>query len=150
MGLDPVHQIVGEWIDLPGDAERAVAQMAPGAAGDLAELSGAEITILVAVELAVLGKGDMVQVEVEAHADSVGGDEIVDVAGLVERHLRIAGARAQRAEHHRCAAALAADQLGDGVDLVGGEGDDRAAAGQPGQFLRAGIGKVRKPRAGDH
>ena len=92
----------------------------------------------------------MVDVEVEAHADRVGGDEIVDVAGLVERHLRVARARAERAEHHRRAAALAADQFGDGVDLVGGEGDDRAALRQPRQFLLAGIGEVRQPRPGDH
>ena len=150
MRLDPVDQIVGKRIDLPGDAERAVAQMASGAAGDLAELGGVEVAVLVAVELAVLGKGDVVEIEVEAHADGVGGDEIVDIAGLVERHLRVAGARAQRTEHHRRAAALAADQLGDGIDLVGGEGDDGAAAGQPRQLLRAGIGEVREPRPGDH
>ena len=70
----------------------------------------------------------MVDVEIEAHADRVGGDEIVDVAGLVERDLGVAGARRQRAEHDGGAAALAADQLGDRIDLVGGEGDDGGAA----------------------
>ena len=69
----------------------------------------------------------MVDVEVEAHADGVGGDQVVDVAGLVERDLGVAGARRQRAEHHRGAAALAADQLGDGVDLLGRERDDGAS-----------------------
>jgi hypothetical protein len=63
----------------------------------------------------------MVDVHVEAHADGVGGHEVVDLAGLVQRDLGVAGARAERAHHHRRAAALAADQLGDGVDLVGRE-----------------------------
>ena len=60
MRLDLVDQFVVERIDLAGDAERAVAQMPAGAAGDLAELGGGEIAVLVAVELAVLGEGDMV------------------------------------------------------------------------------------------
>ena len=150
MAFDPGHQIVGQRIDLAGDAERAVTQMPAGAAGDLAELGGSEVAELVAVELAVLGEGDVVDVEVEAHADGVGGDQVVDVAGLVERDLGVAGARAERAEHHGRAAALAADQLGDRIDLVGGERDDGAAAGQPGQLLLTGIGKMRQPRPRHH
>ena len=132
MGLQRLDQIVVEGIDAAGDAEGAVAHVAAGAAGDLAELGGGQAAVLVAVELAVGGEGDVVDVEVEAHADGVGGDEEVDVAGLEELDLGVARARAERAEHDRGAAALAADQLGDGVDLVGGEGDDgraRAAGG---------------------
>ena len=51
----------------------------------------------------------------------------LDVARLIERHLRVARARRQRAEHHGRAAALAADQLGDGIDLAGRERDDGRA-----------------------
>ena len=40
--------------------------------------------------------------------------------------LRVRGR--ERAEHHGRAAALAPDQFGDGVDLVGREGDDGRAA----------------------
>ena len=69
----------------------------------------------------------MIDVEIEPHADGVGGDQIIDVAGLVERDLRVARARRQRAQHHRGAAALAADQFGDGVDLLGRERDDGAS-----------------------
>ena len=61
--------------------------------------------------------------------------------------LRVRGR--ERAEHHRRAAALAADQLGDGVDLVGREGDDGRAARQAGDLLRAGIGEHRHARPGD-
>jgi hypothetical protein len=61
----------------------------------------------------------MVDIEVEPHADGIGGDEILDVSRLVELDLGVAGARAERAHDHGGAAALAADQFGDGVDLVG-------------------------------
>ena len=54
---------------------------------------------LIAVEFPVGREGDVVDVEIEPHADGVGGDEIVDVAGLVERDLGVAGARRERAEH---------------------------------------------------
>ena len=88
------------------------------------------------------GEGDVVDVEVEPHADRVGGDEVIDVAGLEELDLRVAGARRERAEHHRGAAALAADQLGDGVDLLGREGDDGGAARQARDLLLAGEGQL--------
>ena len=111
-----------------GDAERAVVHVAAGAAGDLAELGRRQLAMHLAVELARAGEGDVIDVEVEAHADGVGGDQEVDVARLVERHLRVARARAERAQHDGRAAALAADQLGDGVDLGGREGDDAPCA----------------------
>ena len=126
-----LHQLGLERIAAAGGAEGAVAGGAAGAAGDLRELGRIELAELVAVEFAVGGEGDVIDVEIEPHADGVGRDQIIDVARLIERDLRIAGARRQRAEHHRGAAALAADQFGDGVDFLGREGDDgraRAAA----------------------
>ena len=39
----------------------------------------------------------MIDVEIETHADGVGGDQIVDVAGLVQLDLGVAGARADSA-----------------------------------------------------
>ena len=103
-----------------------------------AELGGIELAELIAVELAVGGEGDVIDIEIEAHADRVGRDQIVDVARLIERDLRVARARRQRAEHDRGAAALAADQFGDRVDLVGRERDDRGAARQARELLLAG------------
>ena len=52
----------------------------------------------------------------------------------------------QRAEHDGGAAALAADQLGDRIDLVGREGDDGRALRQAGDLLRAGIEELRQAR----
>ena len=91
----------------------------------------------------------MIDVEVEPHADGVGGDEVIDVARLIERDLRVPGARRERAEHDGGAAALAADQFGDGVNFIRGESDNRRAARQARQFLLAGISEHGQPRPAD-
>ena len=148
--LERIDQLGLERAAAAGGAERAVAGGAAGAAGDLRELGRRQAAELVAVELAVGGKGDVVDVEIEAHADGVGGDEVVDVAVLEHRHLRIARARRQRAEHDGGAAMLAADQLGDGVDLVGGERHDRGAPRLARDLAVAGEFELRQPRPGDH
>ena len=103
-----------------------------------ASSDGIELAELIAVELAVGGKGDVIDVEIEPHADGIGRHQIIDVARLIELDLGVAGARRQRAEHHGGAAALAADQFGDGVNLLGREGDDGGAARQPRELLLAG------------
>ena len=43
------------------------------------------------------GEGDMGDVHVEAHADGVGGDEIIDLAALEHRDLGVARGRADSA-----------------------------------------------------
>ena len=67
---------------------------------------------------------------------------------MVELHLGVAGARRQRTEHHGGPAALAPDQLGDGVDLLRREGDDGRAPGQAPELLLAREGELRQARAG--
>src|SRR5207302_7997237 len=129
--------------------ERAVASRAPGAPGNLRELRRIEPAELIAVELAVAGERHVIDVEIEPHADRVSGDEIIDVARLVERDLGVTGAWRQRAEHDGGAAALAPDQFGDRIDLVGRERDDRRAAGQAGDLLFARKRQRRQPRAAD-
>ena len=119
--------------------------MASGASGDLAELRRRQLPMHMAVELARAGEGDMVDVEVEPHADGVGGDKKVHVAGLIERHLGVARARAQRTQHDGCAAALAAHEFGDGVNLGRGKRDDRSPRRQARDLLLAGIGQLRQP-----
>ena len=61
----------------------------------------------------------MIDVEIEPHADGVGGDEVIHIAVLEHLHLRVARAGRERAQHHGCAAVLPADQFGDRVDFVG-------------------------------
>ena len=75
-------------------AEAAVALVAPGAAGDLRHFGDRQAAVAAAVEFLEAGEGDMGDVHVEAHADGVGGDQIIDLAALEHRHLGVAGRRA--------------------------------------------------------
>ncbi len=79
----------------------------------------------------------MIDVEVESHSDGIGGNQIFDIAGLIECNLRIARARTERAQDHGSAAALTADQLRDRIDLLSRERDDRRTARKPRDFLLA-------------
>ena len=130
-------------------AEGAILVMAPGAAGDLGHFGDRQPARAAAVKLAQRGEGDMGDVEVEAHADRVGGDQIIDVAIEEHLHLGIAGARRQGAHHHRRAAPEAAQHFRHGIDFLGREGDDRRAARQARQLLGAGIGEGGKARPAD-
>ncbi len=102
------------------------------------------------VELAQARKGDMRDVHVEAHADRIGGDEIIDFARLEHRHLRIARARRQRAHHHRCTTAQPPQHLGNRVNFLGRESDDHRAFGQSRNFARTCVRQCRKARARDN
>jgi hypothetical protein len=61
--------------------------------------------------------------------------------------LRIACARAERAHDNSRSALLPTQQLGDRINLLGREGDDRAALGELGGLDRTGIAKLGKPLA---
>jgi hypothetical protein len=156
--LHAVERVVLQRIDqfrlerraAPGGAERAVARGAAGAAGDLREFRGFSRRILIAVIFAVGGEGDVIDIEIQPHADGVGGDEIIDLARLEHRDLRIACAWRQRAQHHGRAAVLAADQFGDGVDFVGRERDDGGAPRLARDLAVAGEFELRQARARHH
>ena len=72
-------------------SEAAVLLVAAGAAGDLRHFGDRQPAVAAAVELLEAGEGDMGDVHVEAHADGVGGDEIIDLAALEHRDLGVAG-----------------------------------------------------------
>ncbi len=146
MAFEGADKFVVEGIDAARHAERAVAHVPAGPAGDLAKLGRAQLAELKAVELPVRREGDVIDVEVEPHADRVGGDEEIDVARLEQLDLGVPGARTERAEDDGGAAALAPDQLGDGVNLVAGEGHRRRPPGEPGDLLRSRPGEHRHPR----
>ena len=149
MRLQRLHQFGVKGGATARGAKRAVIGKAPGAACNLRKFSMREASMLPAVVFAVAGEGHMVDVEVEAHAHGVGGDDEIDLAVLVHLHLRIAGARRQRPQHHGGAAALAPDQLGDGINLVGGERDDGAALGQAADLALARKAQIRQARPCD-
>ena len=147
MALDRRDDVGVEIGRVAGDAEGAVPAEASRAPGDLADLLRIEAASATSVEFAQAGEGDVVDVHVEAHADGVGRDQEIDLAGLEKLDLSVAGARAQRPHHHRRSAAMAADQFGDRVDRLGREGDDRAAPRQAGQLLRAVVAQRREALA---
>ncbi len=91
----------------------------------------------------------MGDVHVEAHADGVGRDQIIDLAALEHRDLGVAGRRRQHAHHHRRAAPEAAQHFGERVNLLGGESDDGRARRQSRKLGAAGIAQGRKTRAAD-
>src|SRR5262249_47206114 len=108
-------------------AERAIVAETAGATGDLREFIWPQEAALASVDLTARGKGDVAAVEVKAHADRVGRDDVVDFTGLIEIDLRIAGAGRERAHDDGASAALALQELRDGVDLFRRERDDGRA-----------------------
>ena len=88
----------------------------------------------------------MVDVEIEAHADGVGGNQEFDVARLIKRDLGIARARRKGTKDDSRSAALAADQFSEGINLLRREGDDRGAGRQAGDLLFAAIRQLRQAR----
>ena len=71
----------------------------------------------------------MGDIHIQAHADRVGSDQKVDLAGLEQGDLGVARSWGEAAHDDRRAAPLAPDQFGDGVDLFGRESDDGGALG---------------------
>jgi len=116
-----------------------VPKVPSGPAGDLSDLRLGQGPRRDAVELAQGREGDVLHIHVEAHADRVGRDQIVDLAGFVELDLGVARARAERAHDDRGATALPADQFRDRVDVRGREGDGGRARRQARQLLRTDI-----------
>ena len=89
----------------------------------------------------------MVDIHVQPHANGIGGDQKIHLARLIHGNLGIARARAQTAHHDGCAAALLADNLGNGVNIVGGKRGDGRPARQAREFLGTVPTQFGKPRA---
>ena len=129
--------------------ERPVPLVPPRAPRDLRHFGDGQPPVAASVEFLQPREGDMGDVHVEPHADRVGGDQIVDLAALEHRHLGVASRGGERAHDDRGAALEAAQHLGEAVDLLGREGDDRRARGKAGELGRAGVAQRREARARD-
>ena len=70
-------------------AESAVALVPARTSGDLRHLGRQQTAHADAVELGQPGKGDVIDIEIEPHADRVGRDDVVDLAALEERDLLV-------------------------------------------------------------
>ena len=80
--LDRLDDLRLERSGIARGAEGAVGHVPPGAARDLGHFGRTKPARLPAVELFQLGEGDVIQVQIEAHADRVGGHQVVHLAGL--------------------------------------------------------------------
>ncbi len=139
---DGLGHLLGHRAGLAGDAEAAILGMAPGAARDLGQFVRPERAHPAAVEFRQRREGHMLDVEIEPHADGVGRDQVIDIAILVERDLGVPGPGRQRPHHHRAAALLAPDQLGDGIDVLDREADDGRAGRHPADLFRARVDQL--------
>ena len=145
MILDRLHESGIERLDAAGRAEAAVREVAARAARDLRDLGGREHARRPAVELPAGRERDVLQVQVESHADGVRRDQTVHLARLVETDLRVARARAQRPQHHGAAAPEPPDALGERVDRLGREGDDGISRLEPRQLAVPLVAERGKP-----
>ena len=134
-----LHHCIAHGAGGGGGAKGTGVHVPARPSGDLTDLGRAQFAVAQAVKLALGREGDVVHVHVQAHADCIGGDQIIDLAGLIQSHLGVAGAGAERPHDHRRAAALTAHQLGQGIDVGGRKRHDGAAPGQAGEFLFAAI-----------
>ena len=113
----------------------AIVHVAARAACNLRHFGGGEVAVGAAIKFAGGGEGHMVNVHVEAHADGIGRHQIIYLARLIQFHLRVTCARRQSPHHNGSPALLAAHNLGQGVNIIGGKRHQGRAAWQAGQFL---------------
>src|SRR6476660_10126165 len=69
-----------ERIAASSRAKGAVVHCTAGPAGDLGKFGRIELSELIAVEFPIGRKGDMVDVEIEAHPYGIGRDQVIDIA----------------------------------------------------------------------
>jgi len=150
VGFERLDQGIGKRFGAPRHAERAVLHVASGPSGNLSQFAWRQITELITVIFAAGRERHMIDIEIEPHSDGIGCNQEIDITGLIEFDLGIAGARTERAHHHGRAAALTAHQFGNRVDLVGRERHDGGTGRQSGDFFLSAIGEHRHARPRDH
>ena len=102
----------------------AVTLVPASAASDLRHFCNRQPAAARAIKFGEAYKRDMRDIKVQPHADCVSGDEIIHLARLKHRHLRISGTRRQRAHHDRRPATHPAQGFGHRIYLFDRKGDD--------------------------
>src|ERR1700730_14995051 len=146
VGLDRLDDLRIKRTLLRGGAKGSVAHVSTRAPGNLCDLGGIQSAGASAIKFVDSGKGDMVEIHVEPHADRVRRNKVIDLAGLKHADLRIACAGAERPENNRGPAARAPHDLSKGKYISHGECYDGAARRQPCHLLIASVGERRKTR----
>src|SRR5690625_2120457 len=134
--------------ELRSRSEGAVAHMPPGAAGDLRDLRRGKAPYALPVELRQPCKGHMIKTEIEAHADSIGCDKIIDLAAFKHLDLRISGAGRKGSQHHGGAASLAPDRKSTRLNSSHVASSYGRAWRLAGYLSASGVGQFGKARPG--
>ena len=93
MAFQTLHQFIFKGGDPRRDSKGAIANVTPCTPGNLRKFMREQATYLTAVKLRVLCECDVIDIQIEAHADGVGRHQKVHIAGLIQFYLRVAGAR---------------------------------------------------------
>ena len=92
MAFQAFDEFLVQRFDIAGYAERSIVHVATSTTGDLRQFGWGQHAMVLAVEFADACQRNVLDVEVQSHADGVGCNDVVDVAGLIERDLRVARA----------------------------------------------------------
>ena len=92
--LDGACHLIIQRARLACDAKGAIRHATPRAACDLRQFIGGQLAHSAAIEFGQGRKGHMVDIQIQPHANGVGGHQIINLAILIKRHLGIARARA--------------------------------------------------------
>ena len=147
MVLDCVDLILVEGSRLTRHAKGSVLGMPPGPARNLRQLLRVEWPHPSPVEFCGGRKRDVLDVEIETHADGIGSNKVIHVAVLIQSHLGVPGARRQRPHHHRAATLLPPDQFRNRIDVFDREADNGTSGRHPADLPRPGAGQRRHPLA---
>mmetsp|Transcript_27337 Transcript_27337/g.50117 ORF Transcript_27337/g.50117 Transcript_27337/m.50117 type:complete len:580 (-) Transcript_27337:214-1953(-) len=144
---DRPRHAVFQRTHIAGDTKGAILLAATRTASNLGQLVWGKGPHPPPIEFRKRGKGHMVDIKVQPHADGIGGDQKIHLAVLIHVDLGVAGTGGKRAHDHGGTALLAADQFGNGIDVVDRKADDGRAWAHPADLFLAGIDKLRHPFA---
>ncbi len=125
MCLKPLDCIGIKWLSRTGHAKGTIVHMPSGPPCNLAKFSRRQATVLLAVELACRREGDVIDIEVQTHANGISRHEITNVSRLIKSNLCVTRSWRQSAQDDGRASMLAPDELGDGVNVRRRKSDDR-------------------------
>ena len=117
------------------DAKSAILLTPSSAACDLGQLVGGQRAHAPPIKFRQRRKSNMINVQVQSHANRIGRDQKIDFTVLIHVDLCIARARAQRTHHYGRTALLTADQFSDGIDTINGKSDNGRARTHAANFF---------------
>ena len=113
--------------DIPCDAKSAILLSPSGAACDLGQLVRGQRTHAPPIKFRERRKGNMVNVQIQPHANRICRNQKINLAILIHVDLRIARARTERTHDNGRPPLLTADQLSDSIDIINGKSDNGRA-----------------------